>query len=252
VLALMLHGNFDRSGVFDCDGHQPSHAVTLVTGLPPEVVEVGLKRLLDAKTWVLMEGRLVWPKFIEAQTCRRTDRARQEESRRNRRDSAMGGSGDEGHTESPPVTDGHTPSQPVTPNQAEPSRAKSKAPRERDAELLPPVCLPADWTPDAEANEILVAETQRPVEVIMRQLPGFRDWWLRGKGRGTRRKLSGWRASWMTWIRNSARRGQLDLAPPAQLALASSSPAEAAARAKRAAEIEARARQQAANGGARS
>lgn len=78
VLALMLHGNFDRSGVFDCDGHQPSHAVTLVTGLPAEVVETGLRRLLEAKTWVLMEGRLVWPKFIEAQTCRRTDRARQE------------------------------------------------------------------------------------------------------------------------------------------------------------------------------
>jgi hypothetical protein len=109
------------------------------------------------------------------------------------------------------------------------------------------VPLPQNWFPDDAANQILVAETQRSVEVILRQLPGFRDWWLQGKGKGTRRKLSGWRSTWMTWVRNSAKRGQLDLAPPSQLSLAPDS-SDAAARAKRAAEIEARGRQQAASG----
>lgn len=124
VLALMLHGKFDRSGVFECDGHTPSHAVTLVTGLPAEVVEVGLKRLLEAGTWVHNDGRLVWPNYIEGQTCRRTDRARQEESRRNRRDSSLGDNGDDSHTRIRTVTRGHTASPPVTPNLTKPNRTK--------------------------------------------------------------------------------------------------------------------------------
>lgn len=90
VLALMLHGKFDRSGVFDCDGHDPSHAVTIVTGLPVDVTVTGLKRLLDSKTWVERDGKLVWPNFVHAQTCRRSDKARQRESREKRRAEALG------------------------------------------------------------------------------------------------------------------------------------------------------------------
>jgi hypothetical protein len=120
VLALMLHGKFDRSGVFDCDGHTPSHAVTLVTRLPEDVAERGLKRLLESKTWVHRDGKIIWPKFIEAQTCRRSDRLRQRESRENRKKEALGQPvtpGDIRHTAS------HT-SQSVTPSRAEPSRAE--------------------------------------------------------------------------------------------------------------------------------
>jgi hypothetical protein len=124
VLALMLHGKFDRSGVFDCDGHTPSHAVTLVTRIPEEVVAVGLKRLLDSKTWVHREGKLVWPKFVAAQNCRRSDKARQRESREKRRSDAMGEGVTPGDVPSQPVTSGHTPSQPVTPSLAEQSRAE--------------------------------------------------------------------------------------------------------------------------------
>lgn len=140
VLSLMLHGKFDRAGVFDCDGHTASHAVTLVTRLPEEVAAAGLKRLLDSKTWVHRDGKIIWPKFIEAQTCRRSDRVRQRESRENRKKEALGQpvtAGDIGHTES------HA-SQSVTPSRAEPSRA------EDPPTPLPPVTpKPADPMADS-------------------------------------------------------------------------------------------------------
>jgi hypothetical protein len=124
VLSLMLHGKFDRSGVFDCDGHTPSHAVTLVTRLPEDVAERGLKRLFESKTWVHRDGKIVWPKFVTAQNCRRSDKARQRESREKRRSDALGQDVTGRDTPSQPVTSGHTPSQPVTPSLAEQSRAE--------------------------------------------------------------------------------------------------------------------------------
>lgn len=217
VLALMLHGRFDRSGVFDCDGHQPSHAVTLVTGVPADVAEVGLARLLEAKTWMLVDGRIVWPKFVEAQSCRRTDRARQEESRRNRRDSALTPLGDIGDEQSQSVTRLVSASPLVTPSRAEQSQAEEgEAPRERRArpDLAPPDFLRSDWRPDPESVEVLAAETQSPPELILRQRHGFVDYWTRGKGKTKRRKLDGWRQSWMRWVRTNAADGRLGSAPP--------------------------------------
>jgi hypothetical protein len=120
VLSLMLHGKFDRSGVFDCDSHTLSQAVTLVTGLPKEVADIGLKRLLDSRTWIHRDGKLVWPKFIHAQTCRRSDRLRQRESREKRQKKSLGGDvtgGDICH-------ESHNRSQDVTPSLAEQSRAE--------------------------------------------------------------------------------------------------------------------------------
>jgi hypothetical protein len=117
VMALMLHGKFDRSGVFDCDSHEPDAAVSLVTGLPLEVVQAGLPRILKAGTWVAKDGKLVWPKFIHAQSCRRSDRIRKQESRENRRDKFL-----QKQAELPGlVTDGHNQSQEVTPSLADPS-----------------------------------------------------------------------------------------------------------------------------------
>lgn len=217
VLALMLHGRFDRSGVFDCDGHTPSHAVTLVTGLPADIAERGLERLLAAKTWILKDGLVVWPNYVEAQTCRRTDRARQEESRRNRRDSALRASGDIGDDSSHDVTTQAAESQPVTPSRAEQSQAEEgEAPRRRRArpDMAPPDFLRADWQPDDASVAMLVAETQCQTEVILRQRYGFVDYFTRGKGRNKRRKLDGWRTSWIRWVRTSAAEGKLNLATP--------------------------------------
>lgn len=122
VLALMLRGKFDRSGVFDCAGESPSQAVTMVTGIPAEVVEVGLARLFERSTWILRDGLIVWPKFVHAQTCGRSDRLRQRESRENRRLTAMG-------ADAPPVaavTTCHGESQVSQPVTSEQSRAEQK------------------------------------------------------------------------------------------------------------------------------
>jgi hypothetical protein len=117
VMALMLKGKFDRSGVFDSGGHNMSHAVTAVITLPLEHVEVGLAELLQMKIWTQKGALLIWPNYVEAQNCRRSDRARQAESRRNRATEAM-------ETGVTTVTSSHTPSQHVTPSQAEPSQAE--------------------------------------------------------------------------------------------------------------------------------
>jgi hypothetical protein len=128
VLSLMLHGKFDRAGVFDCDGHDPSHAVTLVTRIPEEVVKIGLERLVASGAWVLRDGKIVWPKFVHAQNCRRSDKARQRESREKRRSDALGDTRDQPSqpVTKPPesVTPGDERSQPVTPSLAEQSRAE--------------------------------------------------------------------------------------------------------------------------------
>jgi hypothetical protein len=126
VLALMLHGKFDRAGVFDCDGHDPSHAVTLLTRIPIDVTRVGLERLFETKTWVLRDGKIIWPRFVEAQTCRRSDKARQKESREIRRQSALAGTVTGGDNPSHAITRRHTLSQHVTQSRAETEQKQSR------------------------------------------------------------------------------------------------------------------------------
>lgn len=135
ILSLMLHGRFNRSGIFDCGGHEPSHAVTLATRCPPEVAKVGLERLLKTKTWVFNNGQIIWPQYVFAQTCKRTDRARKRESRENL---ALEAAGQASHA----VTRGHTRSQPVTPKQKPKQKPKPK-PKQKRGESDPPQDDPA-------------------------------------------------------------------------------------------------------------
>lgn len=110
VMHEMLY-EFDRAGAFDLSGAPPELAVRLVTGLPDEVVQAGLSRLLKEPepTWVVEHGRLVWPTFAHAQNCRRSDRLRKQDSR---------------GAPSPSVTGCHSKSQGVTPNLAKPNLTK--------------------------------------------------------------------------------------------------------------------------------
>lgn len=135
VLLHMLRDKFDRSGVLDLECHDPSQAVTAITGLPISVTEPGLKRLLETKTWVLSNTKLVWPNYVEAQTCKRSDKARQQESRKNRNKDALVHNGhDVSRAVTKPrkiVTKRHDPSHGVTPSRAEPSsteQSRSPAP----------------------------------------------------------------------------------------------------------------------------
>lgn len=104
-------GEFDRAGIFDLDGDDAAQCVSLVTEIPIDVVRIGLERLLKTKTFTLKEGRLVWPNYVEAQTCAKSDRVRQAESRARRAEAAAAGD----------VTPRHEPSHDVTPNLAQPN-----------------------------------------------------------------------------------------------------------------------------------
>ena len=99
VMHEMLY-EFDRAGAFELSGVDPVEAVELVTGLPNEVVQAGLSRLLKTPepTWAVEDGRLVWSTFTEAQYCKRSDKSRKREAR---------------HRPSVDVTRGHTASDPV-------------------------------------------------------------------------------------------------------------------------------------------
>lgn len=231
VLALLLHGKFDRSGVFDCDGHDPSQAVTLVTGLPESVTSVGLERLLKVHTLVLRDGKIVWPKYVHAQGCRRSDKARQRESRDKRRGDALG----ENVTD---VTSGHTESQPVTLSRAEQSRAEDppKPPKgRRKRSKAPEVPIPVPFVPTAKHREFC-ARHGLNLELEIESLIG----WAEG------RTTVSWNGTFTTRLTNAVKwRDERSGPRTAHVPPAAPLDAEAkAAHREREAALEARAREQ--------
>ena len=58
--------------------------------------------------------------------------------------------------------------------------------------------LPEQWGIDAEALGWKPAEVERESEK-------FRQHWVAGKGKGTRRSVKGWRQSWSNWLEIAAR-----------------------------------------------
>lgn len=58
--------------------------------------------------------------------------------------------------------------------------------------------LPEQWGVDAEALGF------KPQEVL-REGEKFRQYWTRGKGKGTRRSVKGWSQSWSNWLDKAAR-----------------------------------------------
>jgi hypothetical protein len=115
ALLLLLLRKVDRAGVMDIGNHKPEHAITAITDIPLEVVEVGLKPLLDNGTFEVVGNALVCVNFVDAQSTAQSDKARQKASREKRRDVTRR------HDLSQNVTDGHemgqdrhNSSQPVT------------------------------------------------------------------------------------------------------------------------------------------
>lgn len=178
VLQAMLGGEeFDRAGVFEYVG-DPAECIATVTEIPLELVRVGLDRLLVTKTWTLTESAVVWPAYVEAQTCAKSDRSRQSESRKWRAATAARGGKRRGavddeatrteptlvsrpeppalpepppcHAPSHPVTPSHAPSHDVTPSLdldrsnpiSDPDRASTQ-----EREILPPIAEPAEREP---------------------------------------------------------------------------------------------------------
>lgn len=79
VFVLVMR-KFDQCGRID-DVDDPAEDVALLTGLPVEVVRVGLPRILGSKTFVHTGRSLECPNFIDGQTASRSDSARCREYR---------------------------------------------------------------------------------------------------------------------------------------------------------------------------
>jgi hypothetical protein len=84
IMHEMLY-EFDRAGVFEVGG-DAVEAIALVTMLPVKVIKVGLERLIKTGTWELRGTAVVWPRYLEAQTAKRSDAVRAAEYRARRRD----------------------------------------------------------------------------------------------------------------------------------------------------------------------
>jgi hypothetical protein len=219
----------DRAGVFDPGSEPLEDALELVTGLPQEVVQLGLARLLKTGTLVVRDdGKLVWPRFLEAQTAKRSDRLRSLESRARRRDGVGPDSRDDGHEtpvsrdaasrpvspESRLVSPGHDssrPSQIVTLScsdldsadpslavvgEAPPASVEDPEPEPEDRETCCP--FPEDLVARAERVGIVeqCAKAYRVTEdVIRHHVTETGVYWTAGRGSGRRRK------NWMQVVR---------------------------------------------------
>lgn len=169
VLLHMLRGKFDRSGVFDVsqpvtDRHAVSRAVQAVTDLPQVVVEPGLEQLLSEGVWTECDSGLVWPNYVEAQTCARTNKARKKLERSNR--AAEKASKSRAEIQSQTVTLCHGESQPVT---TRPPEQKQRQKQKQKDQLT--LSSPEAHDGDDSAKEALAAEASRVFEA-WRELTG--------------------------------------------------------------------------------
>jgi len=87
VLALTLR-KLDRSGVLEIGGRDPAQAIAMTTGLPVEIVEIGLPRLIAEEVLEMGDRTLVMPKYLDAQEAVQTDAHRAREYRSRMRDKA--------------------------------------------------------------------------------------------------------------------------------------------------------------------
>jgi hypothetical protein len=89
TVLMHLLRKVDRAGFFDFDSAGPEDAIAEVTGLPLEIVTVGLERLVERGSVVITATSVMLPKFIEAQESVQTDAQRQREYRARKRDTAV-------------------------------------------------------------------------------------------------------------------------------------------------------------------
>jgi hypothetical protein len=138
VLALLLR-KVDRAGVLD-GVDNPVADVALVLGAPLPFVEAAMPRLLLLGTAVHREGRLILPRFVEAQSATKSDKTRARDSRARRRDFGRVVElalpvtvRDEPSRQPSPR---HAPSQSVTPSLALPSSAQPSLTERKDLSTL--------------------------------------------------------------------------------------------------------------------
>ena len=211
----------DRAGVIDLEGQDPADVAAVLTEIPVEVCRIGMARILERGVAVIDRGRLVFPRYIEAQEARQSDAQRQRESRAKRaalaevselntetdtvtnRDVAKSQPVTEtpvsvtrSHTESHGVTDGHSVLSRAVPSHAVPScvvGASAPSPAE-PAPKKPRGTkrLPADWEPKPEHERIA---KDRGIDLTF-ELAKLRD-------HEFKQAHSDWDATARNWLRNA-------------------------------------------------
>ncbi len=124
LLPLLIR-KLDRAGVLDVMEGEEAQALSVMLGMPAEVIEVGLAALIGRRVFVLEAGRMLMPNFMEAQECSQSDKVRKQISREKAsKPTSLSQLVTDGHKLSQTVTDGHSSSQMVTPSRAVPCRAE--------------------------------------------------------------------------------------------------------------------------------
>ncbi len=238
LMALLLE--VDRAGVLDLDGLDPAEALTALSELPIEITSVGMRRLIDRGTVRIDGGRLVVPRFLEAQEARQSDAQRQRESRAKRaaianvsehavRAAASAGVDvtNRDHIESQNVTECHTVSHAVTDghsvlSSAEISSADQDTPTECQPSVASPRSAPRNKRPSrAESIPVLMSDSvviseeliaakavqwEVSAERIRAQIPEFRRYWVDEKARKSPR---GWLQAFGNRVDSLGKRGML-------------------------------------------
>lgn len=214
---LMLE--VDKAGVLDLDGEDEVDAVAALTELPIDVVKLGLSKLSSRGVTERHGNKLVITRYIEAQSARRSEKARAREHRERRRAGIVTNRDAEQTIRdetSQPVTSGNTAS-PCTVPVPVPKNVLSSASASGDARPKPaarassasPVPLPQGWTPDDALVQSIAAKWTCDPQQIRAIVPEFVDYWTNRKGRGKRRSLTNWDTSFRRWADKAASSGEL-------------------------------------------
>jgi hypothetical protein len=142
--AKALHPNLlmvlDKAGILDVGTQHTVRNIALLVGLPIDVVKPGLDALIEDGTIELNGGKVVMPKFVEAQEARKTEAAKARDYRMRRRDKERSKPTDSQdptvtarHRASPDVTARHPPALPC-PTPALPGSDLSPDPAEPESD----------------------------------------------------------------------------------------------------------------------
>lgn len=222
ILPLIAR-KLDRAGIVDLND-DGLDALAVMLAVPLEIVVAGMPELVRRDVLRIQGTILVWPKFMEGQEAKQSDKARQRASRERARDIAAAREqgvtirdvSSHGVTEpSRNVTDCHITSHGVTPSLAVPSLAveeehsRGEAPEAPQPEAAKKrrapkgTRLPEDWTPTTELVDRLRREHRvDPLQALRR----FRNHWLNASRNAVKPR---WDLAFENWVERDAADGKL-------------------------------------------
>lgn len=181
LLPLLLR-KVDRVGCLNLDG-AGAEGIAALVDIPLEVADPGFRALMARGVVEVRDGVLIFPRFLEAQEAKHSDKARQAESRGRKRDALLrdmkaGDNATERDEESQSVTNNHAmgqsvtsshaPSHDVTPSRTVLSLAVPSRAEEAKASMLAGGPSP---TPPATTQIALLPDEPKPARKTRERKP---------------------------------------------------------------------------------